>query len=133
MTRLPTGSQADNKPVLPITPTADEHGNPEVCRICSMRAIGVGVGYTSRTDKDPGFLCLECATLVEAVRSMRRFDIYEVKALDGCMDAVGDFLEERGITDLALLDELDARMLCKRVVMAFGDTLRRLLREEAPF
>lgn len=122
-----------NKPLLPITPTEDEHGNPTTCRVCSMRAFGAGVGFTSRGDKDPGYLCVECATLVEAVRSMRRFDIYELKALDGAVEGVGEFLTERGITDLALLDELDARMLCKRVVMAFGDTLRRILREESPF
>lgn len=121
------------KPILPITPTVDENHNPTVCRICSMRAIGVGVGFTSRGDKDPGYLCIECTALVETVRSMRRFDVYELKALHGCMDAVGEFLDERGVTDLALLDELDALMLCKRVVMAFGDTLRRLLREESPF
>ncbi|MGH8464711.1 MAG: DUF6511 domain-containing protein [Pseudomonas sp.] len=121
------------KPLLPIQPTADEHGNPTTCRICSMRAMGVGVGFTNRTDKDAGFLCVECAALVETVRSMRRFDVYELRALDGCVESVGEFLTERGITDLALLDELDAKMLCKRVVMAFGDTLRGLLRSEAPF
>lgn len=127
MTAIPA-----TRPILPITPTADEHGNPTVCRICSMRALGVGVGL-NRPKDDPGYLCLECASIVETVRSMRRFDQYELRAIDGCVDAVGDFLGERGITDLALLDELDARMLCKRVVMAFGDTLRRLLREETPF
>lgn len=131
MSALPT--KLPGKPILPITPTADEHGNPTVCRICSMRSLGIGAGYQSKHDKDPHFLCVECAALVETVRSMRRFDQYELRALDGCLDAVGAFLDERGITDLALLDELDARMLCKRVVMAFGDTLRRLLREEAPF
>jgi hypothetical protein len=122
-----------NKPILPVFPTQDEHGNPTTCRICSMRAMGAGIGDMSRGDKDPAYLCVECAVLVEAVRSMRRFDLYELKALDGCVAAVGDFLTDRGITDLALLDELDARMLCKRVVMAFGDTLRRILREESPF
>lgn len=127
MTKLP------GKPVLPIQPTVDEHHNPTVCRVCSMRSVGIGVGFKHRDDKDPGYLCLECATLVEAVRSMRRFDVYELRALDGCVESVGEFLNDRGITDLALLDELDAKLLCKRVVMAFGDTLRRLLRSEAPF
>lgn len=122
------------KPILPIQPTADEHHNPTLCRICSMRAFGIGVSNMRKTTDDPGYLCVECAVLVEAVRSMRRFDVYELKALDGCVDAVGDFITERGAgTDLAYFDELDQRMLCKRVVMAFGDTLRRLLREESPF
>lgn len=127
MTKLP-GPQ-----ILPATPTEDEHGNPTLCRVCSMRAMGIGVGFTSKQDKDPGYLCVECAVLIETIRGMRRMDLYELKALDGCIDAVGEFLNERGITDLALLDELDAKMLCKRVVIAFGDTLRRLLRSEAPF
>ncbi|MCD1264047.1 hypothetical protein B5M44_04255 [Shinella sumterensis] len=127
MTRLP------GKDILPITPTADEHGNPTVCRVCSMRSFGVGVGFTSRTDKDPGYLCLECSALIETVRDMRRFDVYELKALDGCLEELGAIIDERGISDLNHFDELDAKMLCKRIVMAFGDTLRRLLREEAPF
>jgi hypothetical protein len=119
--------------VIPFTPTVDEHHNPTLCRVCSMRAFGIGVGFTHRGDADPGYLCIECSALLETVRSMRRFDQYELHALDGCVEAVGDFLTERGTTDLAHMDELDAKMLCKRVVMAFGDTLRRLLREESPF
>jgi hypothetical protein len=91
------------------------------------------VGFQKKGDSDPRWLCGECAPLVSAIRSIRRFDTYELKAIDGCVEAVGEFLTERGVTDLALLDELDARMLCKRVVIAFGDTLRRLLRSEAPF
>lgn len=128
MTPLPLG-----KPILPISPTEDEHGNPTVCRVCSMRAFGVGVGYTHKHDKDPGYLCIECAALIETVRDMRRFDLYEIKALDGCLEELGAIIDERGISDLNHFDELDAKMLCKRIVMAFGDSLRRLLREEVPF
>lgn len=128
MTPLPLG-----KPILPISPTEDEHGNPTVCRVCSMRAFGIGVGYQNRADKDPGYLCVECAALIETVRDMRRFDVYELKALDGCLEELGAIIDERGISDLNHFDELDAKMLCKRIVMAFGDTLRRLLRDEAPF
>lgn len=125
MTPLPLG-----KPILPITPTEDEHGNPTVCRVCSMRAFGVGVGNCK---PDAGYLCIECAALIETVRDMRRFDLYELKALDGCLEELGAIIDERGISDLNHFDELDAKMLCKRIVMAFGDTLRRLLRDEAPF
>lgn len=131
MTPLPTG-----KPILPISPTEDEHGNPTVCRVCSMRAFGVGVGTPAHRDpaqRDPGYLCIECAALIETVRDMRRFDVYELKALDGCLEELGAIIDERGISDLNHFDELDAKMLCKRIVMAFGDTLRRLLRDEVPF
>lgn len=127
-------SKLPGRAAIPVKPTCDEHGQPEVCYACGVRrAIGIGVGFQNKGDKDPQFLCGECAPLVRAIRSIRRFDTYELKALDGCIEAVGDFLGERGITDLSLLDELDAKMLCKRVVIAFGDTLRRLLRDEAPF
>lgn len=72
--------------------------------------------------------------MLDIIKSIRRFDTYELKAIDGAVDAVGDFIAERGNgTDLQYFDELDQRMLCKRVVVAFGDELRRLLRSEAPF
>jgi hypothetical protein len=127
-------SKLPGRAAIPVEPTQDENGQPEVCYACGVRrAIGIGVGFQKKGDSDPRWLCGECAPLVSAIRSIRRFDTYELKAIDGCVEAVGEFLTERGVTDLALLDELDARMLCKRVVIAFGDTLRRLLRSEAPF
>lgn len=122
------------RPTIPAATTCDEDGNPTLCYACVVRrANGVGIGFQHKGDKDPKFLCVECMPLIEILKSIRRFDSYELKAIDGSVAAVGEFLGERGITDLALLDELDARMLCKRVVVAFGDELRRLLREETPF
>jgi hypothetical protein len=129
MTPIPKRTNA-----IPVTPTQDDNGQPEVCYACGVRrAIGIGVGFQHKGDKDPRWLCAECAPLAAAVRQIKRFDVYELKALDGAVDEVGEFLTERGITDLALLDELDARMLCKRAVIGFGDRLRQLLREEVPF
>lgn len=175
------------KPILPITPTADEHGNPTICRCCPRRAIGAGVGLTSRHDSDPGFLCSECLMLIETIKTVRRFDVYELHALDAAveavseyrkqfgfqfphatrdqnaltagMDAGGGWLAERGVSDLSTLseeqvldfvkaifsgclaglaevdnfDELDGRMMVKAAITGFGDGLRKLLREEAPF
>lgn len=121
--------------ILPASETCDEHGSPTLCYYCCVRrANGVGIGYQHKGDKDPKFLCTECMPLLDIIKSIRRFDTYELKAIDGAVDAVGDFIAERGNgTDLQYFDELDQRMLCKRVVVAFGDELRRLLRSEAPF
>lgn len=123
-------------PILPITPTVDEHDNPTVCRVCSMRAWGIGVGKPCDRDpakRDPAYLCVECAVLIEAVRDMRRFDLYEIAALDGCVEALAAACEERGTFNLLDMDELDIKMIAKRIVVAFGDTLRAKLRSEVPF
>lgn len=128
MTKLP------GRPAIPAATTCDEDGSPTLCHFCCVRrANGVGIGYQHKGDKDPKFLCTECMPLLDVIKSIRRFDTYELKAIDGAVAEVGEFLGERGITDLALLDELDARMLVKRAVIGFGDELRRLLRSEAPF
>lgn len=127
-------SKLPGRPAIPNNHTCDEDGSPTLCHFCCVRrANGVGIGYQHKGDKDPKFLCTECMPLLDVIKSIRRFDTYELRAIDGAMAEVGEFLGERGITDLALLDELDARMLCKRVVVAFGDELRRLLRSESPF
>lgn len=127
-------SKLPGRAAIPNNHTCDKDGNPTLCHFCCVRrANGVGIGYQHKGDKDPKFLCTECMPLLDVIKSIRRFDTYELKAIDGAVAEVGEFLTERGVTDLALLDELDARMLCKRVVIAFGDELRRLLRSEAPF
>lgn len=120
-----------NKPAIPFTPTADAQGTPTVCRCCARRAIGTGVGLTKPKD-DPSYLCGECVLIIEDLAKMRRLDQFELQALDGGVDAVGEWLGERGITDLALLDELDARMLVKAAWLGCADRLRAVLRE-APF
>lgn len=124
MTRLPTG-----KPILPFTPTEDENHNPTICRVCARRALGIGIGAPKQ---DPGYLCGECVLLIEELRQVRRMDQYELQALDGAVDAVGEYIATHGVTDLQFYDELMQRMLVKAAVQGFGDRLRRLLKE-APF
>jgi len=91
MTPLPLG-----KPILPISPTQDETGNPTVCRCCARRSIGIGVGFQNRSNKDPGFLCGECVLLIEEVRKVRRFDLYELRALDAGVEAVSEYRKQFG-------------------------------------
>lgn len=126
MSPLPTG-----KPILPITPTVDEHHNPTLCHCCGRHAVGIGFGDPSRGD--PKYLCGQCVLLVEQLRTVRRMDAYELIALDAAVDRVGEWIESRGIgTELSYYDELDRRMLVKAAVEGFGDGLRAALKE-APF
>jgi hypothetical protein len=127
MTKLPTREQQLAKPILPMTPTIDEQGQPTVCHCCGRRSIGIGVGGPKG---DPQYVCGECILLVEELRKVRRMDIYELAALDGAVDAMGDYIESKGnLTDLAHYDELDQRLLAKAAVMGFADRLRKLLRD----
>jgi hypothetical protein len=125
MSKIPTG-----KPIIPFSPTVDDTGQPTVCHCCGRRAIGIGIGAPKQ---DPAYVCGECVLLVEELRKVRRLDVYELAALDGAVDAMGDYINAKGLTDLQYYDELDQRLLAKAAVMGFADRLRKLLREEAPF
>ncbi len=63
---------------------------------------------------------------------MDRVSLYEVKALESGVEAVGKWLEEKGITDLALMDELDAKLLVRAAWEGCARGIRESLRE-APF
>lgn len=120
-----------NKPLLPITPTQDATGQPTVCHCCGRRAWGIGM---NKAKGDPQYLCGECVLLIEDLRKVRRWDVYELQALDGAVEEMGNFIEEKGLTDLAFYDELDQRLLAKSAVVGFVDRLRQLVREgAAPF
>lgn len=117
--------------ILPFTPTVDDNHNPTVCHCCGRRAIGIGMGAGKG---DPQYVCGECVLLVEELRKVRRMDIYEIAALDGGIDAAGEFIDAKGITDLQYFDELDQRLFVKAIWMGCADRLRKLLREgSAPF
>lgn len=116
------------QPVTPFTPTVDTDHNPTICHCCGRHAIGIGFGDASKGD--PKYLCTQCVLLVEKIRSVRRMDVYELQALDGGVDRVGEWIGARGAgTDLQYYDELDRRMLVKAAVEGFGDGLRAALKE----
>lgn len=121
------------KPTIPFTPTQDQHGNPTTCHCCGRRAIGIGIGLEKPKD-DPKYLCGECVLLIEELRKVRRLDIYEMKALDFGVEAVGDYIATHGITDLQFFDELMQRTLVKSAWAGCADGLRKLVKEGAsPF
>ena len=110
--------------------------NPTACHVCQRHAIGLGIHRKPEFKDDNGirWLCGECAMLAEQIQSIRRLDPYEVKALDGGVDAVGEYLAEIGKTELSEFDELERAMMIKAAVLGYGKRLRALIREgEVPF
>ncbi|MBA8797905.1 hypothetical protein FHW77_001587 [Agrobacterium sp. RC10-4-1] len=127
MTKLP------GQPVLPITPTADENDNPTTCMCCGRIAIGIGRAIKQGARViDNGFLCKQCIVAVGDLSKMDRLSIYELKALDAGVDAVGEYIAEHGVTELAHFDELMQRMMVKAAITGFAKGVREALKE-APF
>ena len=136
MTAIPKGPTRATAAAYPMSPTVDANENPTCCNICGRRAWSIGVGTNNPKEKltgDPRYLCGECILLVENLRRVKRWDVYELKALDFAVEAVGEYIETHGITDLQFYDELQQRMLCKAAIQGFGDGIRRLVADEAPF
>mgnify|MGYP005986738495 CR=1 FL=1 len=107
------------------------NNDPAVCHVCGRRPIGVGIGGPK--DKDPRFLCAECVQLIDHIRRVRRFDLYELQARAGGMDAAGPFVEEFG-PDLSQWDEDQVLMFCGAIWRGCADRLREIIRAgEAPF
>lgn len=126
MTPLPLG-----KPVLPITPTAEETGAPTCCKACGR--VAMGIGRSSSRDKDPGFLCKGCLVAVSELSKFDRLSLFELKALDAGVDAVGEWIEHNGgVTDLQYYDDLMQRMLVKAAWEGCIRGVREALKE-APF
>jgi hypothetical protein len=126
MTKIPpTG-----KPIIPFTPTVDSAGDPTTCFCCGMRAVALGINHKPG---DPQYLCRRCIVAIDDYKKIRALDQYELAALDGGVDAVGEWIAERGIgTELSVYDELDQRMLVKAAWEGCARGLRAAL-AEAPF
>jgi nitrous oxide reductase accessory protein NosL len=107
--------------------------DPTVCHVCqTQRSIGIGIGFTHSRDKDPRWLCAECALIIEDIRRIKRMDAYEHAALDKVDDIAGDYAAEHG-TDMAGYDDLTRRMLWKTVVQGYSNALRDAIRNGSPF
>lgn len=106
---------------------------PAVCYCCGFHSAGVGIGGPK--DDDPRFLCTQCVAIMQQLRHIRRLDPYELEALDGGVDAVGDYIETiGGKTELADYDDLERRMLVKAAWRGCADRLREVVRKgQAPF
>ena len=106
-------------------------GTPTTCHVCQRHAIGVGIG----DGKDPKYLCQQCVGILEHIKRVQRLDVYELQALDGAVDAVGEFIASNdNKTELADYGDLEQRMLCKAAIEGFGNRLRQIIEKgEAPF
>lgn len=106
---------------------------PAVCWCCGRHATGVGIGEKKWGRGDFRWLCEGCKDLipelVEATES--RLDFLELEALNGGVDAVGKYLDRIGITDLALMDSFDARMIVKAAWQGSVTRLREIIKEDA--
>jgi len=135
MAALPKGPTKATAAAYPMTPTVDANENPTCCNICGRRAWSIGVGSANPKavlSGDPRYLCGECILIVEHIRKVKRWDVYELQALDYAVEAIGDYVASIGITELSAYDELNQRMLAKAAVQGFGDGMRKVL-QEAPF
>ncbi|MEB2845908.1 DUF6511 domain-containing protein [Endobacterium cereale] len=126
MTKIP------GKAVLPIAPTCDEIGAPTTCKACGRIAMGIGVGFKTKSDEDPGYLCKGCITAVSDLSKMDRLSLFELQALDAGVEAVGEYIGEHGVTELLHFDELMQRMLVKAAWEGCIRGVRAALKE-APF
>lgn len=107
-------------------------GDP-VCHVCGVeKSIGVGLGLTSKHDKDPKWVCAPCALIIEDIRRIKRMDVFEHAALDKVDEIAGEYAADHG-TDMAAMDELTRRMLWKAVVQGYGNALREGIRNDPPF
>lgn len=103
---------------------------PDSCTICRRSPLGIAVG----SHEQPKWLCAECITLVKEIRALRSLDPYEEVAVDECVDKIGDWLGDINKTDLAEFNADEQRLLVTIAVRAFGDSLRRQIKEgAAPF
>ncbi|MBB5664763.1 hypothetical protein GGE68_002960 [Rhizobium leguminosarum] len=118
-------------PKTAFTPTVDAAGDPTTCFCCGMRAVALGINHTKG---DTQYLCRRCIVAIDDYKKIRRLDDYELAALDGGVEAVGEWIEERGLWGVALddYDELDRRMLVKAAWSGAAARLREALKD-APF
>lgn len=101
-----------------------EH-EPSACHVCGRHAIGVGTGNPA---KDPRWLCHECVDILEHIRSVRRFDAYELKARAGGMEAAAPLVQEYG-ADLSQWEEEQVLMFCGAVWRGCADRMRALIKD----
>lgn len=106
---------------------------PAVCWCCGRHAVGIGIGEKKWGRGDFRWLCNPCKELIPELTeaAYSRLDILELEALNGGVEEVGKYLEEIGITDLALMDSLDARLIVKAAWQGSVKRLRELIKEDA--
>ncbi|MGX1786885.1 DUF6511 domain-containing protein [Bosea sp. NPDC055332] len=105
--------------------------DPADCFVCKRRAVGVGAGNPGG---NPRWVCADCIPYLAEIRTVRKFDPYELTARADAGEKAGEYLDQIGKTDLADLTEEQWLTFLKTVIGEFGDSLRRQVAElRAPF
>ncbi|QWY83280.1 hypothetical protein [Rhizobium phage RHph_X2_25] len=105
-------------------------GTPSICACCGRHSKGIGLG---KAPGDERYLCGECILLIEQIRAVKRWDIYELQARKGGMDAAACLVEEFG-PSLDEWTEEQVLIFCGAIWRGCADRLHQLLRDgEAPF
>jgi hypothetical protein len=114
--------------------TTSTHSTQDnVCHVCGFTGCGVGIGFTHSRDKDPKWLCVECALIIEDIKKVKRMDAYELRAREGGVEAAAQVIEAYGTCLDEYTDE-QAAMLAGAIWKGCAARLRELIRGEgAPF
>lgn len=105
----------------------------DICHVCGFTGCGIGLGFTTPRDKDPRWLCISCAAMVEDIKKVKRMDIYEMRAREGGVEAAADVIAAYG-TELSEYTDEQAAMLAGAIWKGCAARLRELVRgNDAPF
>jgi len=107
---------------------------PTTCFCCGRHATGIGLeGFGWNGDGDPHYICQQCAPLIQQIKATMRFDVYEDNAVQAAIEAVGPLIERNG-SDLADWSEQQVTEFVTSVILEFGSSIRKQVREgEVPF
>ena len=109
---------------------------PTACAVCHRHAVWLG--YCHHQHPPVIWLCDDsgCHAAAKKVYDMPQqiLDAYEIGAVLEAGATAGSYLEEIGVTDLAVLTPEQWREFLRRIVVGFEQTIRRkILNNEAPF
>lgn len=105
--------------------------DPAACVVCRRHAIGLGIGNPGGS---PRWVCEDCVPHARELRTVRKFDQYELIARRDAGDKAGEFLDGLGKSDLAELTEGEWLEFLGKVIDEFGTSIRRQVADmSAPF
>lgn len=117
---------------MPHDPTSvGPNFTPTTCWCCGRHATGIGIGQPSRGE--PKWLCEFCIPLIAHIRAVKRFDVYEQRAVTYAIDNVGPLVEKFGV-DLSEWSEEQRTEFATEIILGFGHSIREQVRmQEVPF
>lgn len=116
------------------TSTGKPNHTPTTCFVCGRRATSIGMeGFGWNGDHDPHWICEACIPLLQQIKAVRSWDVYEQNAIAAAVDGVGDMVERFG-ADLSAWSEEQAHEFAGSIILGFGDSIRKQVKEsEVPF